>query len=249
MESGQLDGAAITTNGLGQIARPVLVLSAPGLFTEYAQIDRARRAMNDELMSEFDRAGYKFMGWGDVGRARFFSKRRVARPSDLRQTRPWTRGDDAILNQFYSAVGVRPQRLGVNELLPGLQTGRVDAFPAPALVAVSFQWFHHAQYVTQQANSVVIGATVIKKERFEALPEDLRAVLESTGVRAHGALLRSIRSADDRAYATLTSRGVEAVDTTPHQAEWQRVADTARQALAGRLFPPDLLRKAERYGR
>jgi TRAP-type C4-dicarboxylate transport system substrate-binding protein len=246
MESGQLDGAAITTNGLGQIVRPVLVLSAPGLFTEYTQIDRARRELSDEMTREFEGAGYKFMGWGDVGRARFFSKRAITRPSDLRQTRPWTRPDDPIVQQFYSVIGVSPQRLGVNELLPGLQTGRVDAFPSSALAAVSLQWFQHATHVTEQPNSVIIGATVIKKERYDALPEDLRAMLSDTGGRAHAALLRSIRRADDQAYTAIVSRGVTAVDQTAHQAEWERVAQQTRERLAGRLYSRELLQRCER---
>jgi TRAP-type C4-dicarboxylate transport system substrate-binding protein len=249
MESGQLDGAAITTNGLGLIVRPVLVLSAPGLFSEYAKIDRARSSLNAEMMSEFENAGYKFMGWGDVGRARFFSNRRIERPSDLRQTRPWARPDDPVVNQFYSAVGVSPQRLGVNELLPGLQTGRVDAFPSSALAAVSLQWFQHARFITQEANSIIIGATVIKKEKFDALPPDLQAALTDTSTRAHAALLRSIRRADDRAYDAIIGRGVTAVSVAPHQAEWDRIAQQTRQRLAGRLYSAELLQRAERLSR
>ncbi len=249
MESGQLDGAAITTTGLGQIVRPVLVLSAPGLFTEYSKIDRARSAMSDELNQEFESAGYKFMGWGDVGRARFFSNRPVRTPADLRQTRPWARPDDPIVNQLYATIGVSPQRLGVNELLPGLQTGRVDAFPAPALAAVSLQWFQHATHVTAEANSVVIGATVIKKEKFDALPEDLQTALMDTSGRAHAALLRSIRRADDRAYTAITSRNVTPVDISGARAEWDRIGQQTRQRLAGRLYSAEQLRRAERLAR
>jgi len=249
MESGQLDGAVITTAGLGQIVRPTLVLSAPGLFTEYSKVDRVRAALSSEFTAQFEDAGFKFMGWGDVGRARFFSNREIHGPSDLRQTRPWARPDDPIINQFYSVIGVSPQRLGVNELLPGLQTGRVDAFPAPALAAVSLQWFQHVTHVTQQASSIVIGATVIKKDKVDALPEDLQNALMETSLRAHAALNRSIRRADDRAYQAIISRNVTAVDISAHQAEWDRVTQQTRQRLAGRLYPADLLRRVERLAR
>lgn len=249
MESGQLDGAVITTTGLGQIVRPVLVLSAPGLFTEYSKIDAVRRSMDSEFKSQFEEAGYQFMGWGDVGRARFFSNRPLRRPSDLRQTRPWAPAGDTIVSQLYSTIGVSPQRLGVNELLPGLQTGRVDAFPAPALAAVSLQWFQHVSHVTQQSNSVIIGATVIKKERIDALPEDLRSALMETSGRAHAALSRSIRRADDRAYQAILTRNVTAVDISAYQSEWDEVSEQTRQRLAGRLYSAELLRRVERLAR
>ncbi len=245
MEQGQRDGAAVTTTGLSQMVRPVLVLAAPGVFREYAPMDRARRQLASRFASEFESAGYHFIDWGDIGQARFFSKRPIRRPQDLRQTRPWARPDDPIINQFYTTIGATPQRLGVNELLPGLQTGRVDAFPSPSLAAVSLQWYQHATHVTEQPSGVVIGATVITQSKYESLPEDLRGILDSTGDRAHALLARSIRRADERAFEAITSRGVTAVDTSAHQAAWDEAAASTRQALAGRLYPAALLQQVE----
>ena len=42
VRAGQMDAAGVTTTGLGMVVRPVLVLSAPGLITEYDQLERAR---------------------------------------------------------------------------------------------------------------------------------------------------------------------------------------------------------------
>ena len=246
MEQGQLDGASVTTTGLSHMVRPVLVLSAPGVFREYAPMDRARQRLASRFDQEFNSAGYHFINWGDVGQARFFSKSPLRRPSDLRQARPWARPDDPIINQFYQVIGASPQRLGINELLPGLQTNRVNAFPAPALAAVSLQWYHHATHVTQQPTGVVIGATVIKKEKYDALPEDLREILDSTGDRAHALLSRSVRRADARAYDAIVGRGITPVDQSAHQGEWDQVAQQTRQRLAGRLYPADLLQQVER---
>lgn len=246
MEQGQLDGAAVTTTGLSHMVRPVLVLSAPGVFQEYAQIDRARRRLASRFNREFENAGYHFVAWGDVGKARFFSNRAIRHPRDLQQTRPWARPDDPIVAKFYEVAGVTPQRLGISELLPALQTNRVNAFPAPALAAVSLQWYHHATHMTDPGTQVVIGATVIAKPKYDALPEDLRAILDSTGARAHRLLSRAIRRADERAFAAIRERGVTAVDIRPNQAAWDEVAAETRRQLTGRLFPRDLLRQVER---
>jgi TRAP-type C4-dicarboxylate transport system substrate-binding protein len=246
MGAGQLDGAAMTTTGLGQIVRPVLVLSSPGIFSDYRQIDRVRNRLSDEFQSQFEEAGYHNAGWGDVGRARLFSNRPILRPRDLRQTRPWQWREDTIFGEFLRAVGANGQRLGVNEVLPALQTGRIDAFPSTALAATSLQWFNHATHVTKQSDAIVIGATVIKKERYDALPADLRAIFDSTSERAHAALQRSIRRADDRAYQAILRRNITEVDISANEAEWQRVADQVRRRLAGRVYPPQLLAQVER---
>ena len=246
MQAGQLDGAAVTATGLGQIVRPVLVLSAPGIFREYRQIDRVRNRLDDQFETQFNEAGYQLMGWGDVGRARIFSNRPIQRPQDFRSVRPWAWREDVIFTEFLSVVGANPQRLGVNEVLPALQTRRVDAFPASALAAVSLQWYNHATHVTEQSDSILVGATIIKKDKYDALPEDLRAALDSTSERAHRVLSSSIRRADDRAYQAILRRGVTAVDTSAHRAEWERAARTTRQNLAGRLYPRELLQQVER---
>ena len=66
MRVGQMDGAALTTVGLAQIVRPVLVLQAPGVCTSYGKIDAVRAQLASEFEREFDTAGYKLMGWGDT---------------------------------------------------------------------------------------------------------------------------------------------------------------------------------------
>lgn len=246
MGQGQLDGASVTTVGLSHMARSVLVLSAPGVFQTYEQIDRVRTRLADRFNEEFSDAGYHFVAWGDVGTARFFSNRPIRRPSDLAQARPWARPDDPIVNKFFDVAGATAEQLSIGEVLPALQTDRIDAFPAPALAAVSLQWYHHATHMSQQGNQVVVGATVFTNTAYEALPEDLRAILDSTGARAHRLLSRSIRRADQRAYEALEERGITPVDTSAFQDEWDQVAETTRRRLTGRLFPRDLLREVER---
>ena len=246
MNAGQLDGAAVTSTGLGQVVRPVMVLAAPGVFQNYNQLDRVRNALSDDFSSQFNDAGYQLMGWGDVGKARIFSNRPIRQPSDFRSVRPWAWRDDAIFTEFLSVVGANPQRLGVNEVLPALQTRRIDTFPSSALAAVSLQWYNHASHVTKQHASVLIGATIIKKDKYDALDPELRAALDSTAERAHQVLSRSIRRADDRAYQAILSRGITEVDNAAHQAEWERAARTTRNNLAGRLYPRSLLQQVER---
>lgn len=246
MEQGQLDGASVTTTGLSHMARSVLVLSAPGVFREYAQIDRVRRRLATRFETEFDEAGYHFVAWGDIGKARFFSNTPIRRPADLGDLRLWARPDDPIVNKLYQVAGATPQRLGINEVLPALQTGRLNAFPAPALAAVSLQWYHHATHMSEQGTQVVVGATVFRKAKYESLSAELRQILDDTGVRAHRLLTRSIRRADQRAFETLRERGVTAVSTEAFQEEWDEVSAQTRRQLAGRLFPRELLEQVER---
>ncbi|MEO0322198.1 MAG: TRAP transporter substrate-binding protein DctP [Myxococcota bacterium] len=242
MRAGQLDGAAVTSTGLGQIVRPVLVLSVPGVFESYAQIDRARRRLASQFEAQFESNGYKHLGWGDVGKARLFSTERIERPQDLRQRRPWVPRTDAVFSEMLDVIGATPQRLGIPEVYPALQTRRIDTVPASAIAAVSLQWYTRLGYYTQQNSGVLIGATILKKEKFDALPSDQQTALMETSQRAHRLLARAIRREDERSL-TVLQRRLEAVDISAHQAEWDQVQEQTRDRLAGRLYPRALLNR------
>jgi len=243
MRAGQMDGAVVTSTGLGQIVRPVMVLAVPGIFREYAQLDRVRGRFQRQFEQQFDANGYHLLGWGDAGKLRLFSRRAITRPQQLRSVRPWAWRDDTVFSEFLSVVGANPVRLGVPEVYPALQTGMVDTVPSSALAAVALQWYTRLTHVTAQNMGILIGAAVLKKDKYEALPEDLRTALDETSTQAHRALRRAVRRDDERAYATIQRRGITAVDISEHEDEWAAAAATTRENLAGRLYPRSLLNR------
>ena len=241
MRAGQIDGAALTAIGLGQLVRSILVLSVPGVLEEYEQLDKVRAELGERFEEMFVDQGYTLLGWGDVGKTRLFSMEKIERPSDIKKLRPWVWKDDLIFAEFLKVVGANPIRLGVPEVYPALQTRMVDTLPASALAAVSLQWFTRLKYISQSNSGIIVGATIIRTDKFEALTEDQQKVLIDTGIRAHKALNRSIRRDDDKSYATVLKRGLTAVDTSEHKAEWQEAGKQVRERLAGRVYPKSLL--------
>jgi TRAP-type C4-dicarboxylate transport system substrate-binding protein len=241
IRAGQLDGAALTTTGLGILVRQVLVLSAPGVIEDYEQLDSVRAELGGRFEKMFDAEGYTLLGWGDVGKTRLFSMEKIERPSDIKKLRPWAWKDDLIFPEFLKVVGANPVRLGVPEVYPALQTRMVDTLPASALAAVALQWYTRLKYMSKRNSGIIVGATIIRTDKFEALTEDQQNVLASTGIRAHKALNRSIRRDDDKSYATVLKRGLTAVDTSEHEAEWDDVSKQVRERLTGRVYPKSLL--------
>lgn len=241
MRAGQVDGASVTTMGLSQVVRSTLVLTVPGVLNEYEELDRVRAALNVRFEQMFDEAGYKVLAWGDVGKTRLFSTERVERPSELKQLRPWAWKDDLIFTEFLKVVGANAVRLGVPEVYPGLQTRMIDTLPASALAAVSMQWYTRLSYVSKRNSGIIVGATLIRKDKLESLSEEHRKVLLETSRRVEAALQKSIRNDDARAYDTILKRGMIAVDTEAHRAEWEAVNQQVRERLAGRVYPRSLL--------
>jgi TRAP-type transport system periplasmic protein len=249
MRAGQMDGAAVTSTGLGLVVKPVLVLALPGLFEGYPQLDRARDALQGEFEQQFMDNGYKLLGWGDVGEARLFSNaKKIQRPKDLKEVRPWAWRDDVIFTEVLKVIGANPVRLGVPEVYPALQTGMVDTVPASAIAAVSLQWYTRLKYVSKESTSTIIGATILRKDKYDGLPADQRAALDATSVKAHKALKSVIRRDDRRAYRTVLQRGLEEVPARQYQKEWEDVGAKVRQRLSGRLYPASLLKRVQKAG-
>lgn len=246
MRAGQMDGAAVTQTGLGLIVRPVLVLAVPGLFTDYAKLYHARQVLAPEFNKEFEDHGFKLLGWGDAGMLRIYSDARpIAQPSDLKQVRPWAWTDDILFQTVLKTVGANGVRLGVPEVYPALQTGMIDTLPSSAIAAVSLQWYTHLKYVTKLDMSILIGATILKKDKYDALPADLRAALDQTSEKAHKALRMIIRRDDDKSYKNMLSHGMQEVPVGSHEKEWRDLGKKVRNELVGRLYPASLLKKVE----
>ena len=198
--------------------------------------------MNAEFGTQFQANGVRLLGWGDVGEGRIFSNRPITRPRDLRSVRPWQWRDDSIFGEFLTVVGATGVRLGVPEVLPALSTGQIDTFVASATAASALQWHTRATHVTQQPNTILIGATILSEAKYQSLSPELQAALDETSEQAHTALVRRIRRDDARYYTALTTRhGLTAVDTTPYRSEWMEAARQTRENLAGRLYPRPLM--------
>ncbi|MDH3622839.1 MAG: TRAP transporter substrate-binding protein DctP [Myxococcales bacterium] len=246
VRAGQMDAAGVTTTGLGIVARPVLVMTSPGLITEYDQLERARTELNDRFAKMFEDGGFQLLAWGEAGKNRLFSVNKFARPADLKTGRPWAWKDDPVFAEFITVIGANPVRLGVPEVYPGLQTRMIDTVPASAIAAVALQWYTRLNYMAKENFGIIVGGSLIKQEKFDELSEVDQKILIDTSERAARALDGLARRDDDRAYDSLVSRGMIEVNTAAYQAEWDAAAAKARKNLTGRVYSKSLLEAVEK---
>lgn len=245
IRAGQMDAAGVTTVGLGLVVRPVLVLSAPGVIETYEQLARVREKLDTRFDAMFEEAGFVLMAWSDAGKGRLMSTSPIVKPADLRAARPWAWKEDPIFAEFLKVVGANPVRLGVPEVYPALQTGMVDVVPASAIAAVALQWFTKLKYMSKDSFGIVLGATLIKKEKLEELSPGDQKVLLDTARRAGLALDQVVRRDDARAYDVMIERGIEAVDTMPFESEWEAAGKETRERLVGRIYSKSLLAEVQ----
>jgi TRAP-type C4-dicarboxylate transport system substrate-binding protein len=241
IRAGQIDAAGITTTGMGMIVRPILVLTAPGLITEMEQLYKVRTELRGRFEEMFRDAGFELLTWGDAGKNRLFSVNSFARPGDLRSGRPWAWKDDPVFAGYLGVIGANPVRVGANEVYGGLQTRMIDTVPSSCIMAIAIQWYTKLNYMAKQNLNIVIGGSIIKKEVLEQLTPGDQNVLLDTAERSARVMDSIVVRDDTKAYNTLVERGMEVVDLSPHEAEWNAVAKQAREQLAGRVYSKSLL--------
>ena len=251
MRTGQLDGAAVTANGLSMIYRDVLVLQLPGLYRDWSKLDNARNGMRARLDGEFDKQGFKVLGWGDVGMAHIMSKGfDVHTPDDLKHKAAYFIAGDPIEPMFYSAVGdVTPKQVSVPEILTGLTAGTINVVNAPALAAEQLQWASRLDHINSAVTGIGIGALLFTSAKIASLPADAQTALMESGKAAGEALTVSIRNEDAAAFARLKQRMVVYDPSPADQAAWDKIFSDTRARLRGATFNGQAFDDAVRLSR
>ena len=245
MRVGQLDGGVVTMTGMSMLVRPMVILVLPNLLDTYEKLDRVRVKMADEFEKMFEDEGFTMLAWGDAGKTRLFSQKQIEKPSDIKSMRPWMWKDDLVFIEFYDVIGANGVRLGVNEVYPGLQTKMVDVVTSSALTAVALQWHTRVKYMTGHNSAIIAGGMVMRKDKVDGLPDDLKEIFLRTCDRVEVLLNKTIRRDDQKAYDVVIKKGITATDTSEYKAEWDAAATKVKERMAGRVFPKSLLQAVE----
>lgn len=245
IRSGRLDGGTLSSTGLGTIYRPALIFQLPATFRSYDALDRARTELGPEIEQGIVDAGFRLMGWSDVGQARLFSTERIASPSDLRGRRMWQRTDDVIAPALMSRIAGTGVPLSLNEVLGALSSGRIDTFLAPPAVAIALQWSSRARFVNDLPMAIVIGGLVISERTFQSLDDAQRAALTETGTQFHALGRRTSRRMEASSLEAVVQHGITLVPTTEADRQaWRTLGREVRDAVAGQIADPALIARA-----
>jgi len=244
MRVGQLDGALLTSTGLGALVPQVLVLQAPGLITSYPALDDVREKLGPDLVALFDKAGYELISWGDSGQVRIFSKHKIQHPNDLRNVRPWVWRGSPTMKAFIEAAGANGVTMGLPEVFSALQTGMVDTVIASSIGVLAFQWHTKLKTMTKPGGGIVVGAYVIKKDRLATLPKAAQDHIRQSAKDHAEEFREGGRRLDEEASDALADR-LKAVNIWRNKDAWDAVQRDARNSLAGRLYSKSLMTRVQ----
>ena len=184
MRIGQLNGAALTGDGMASIAADMRIFQMPMLIRSDAELDYLRSHLGADLEQIASAQGFKLLAWSDVGWVYLFSTMPITDPDTARRARMWTATGDTGWLQALQGAGYKPVALPTTEILSGLQSGLIDAFNAPPVVALSSQWFGQAKNMMDLRWSPLVGAVVVTERFWDQVPETERAALQDAAMHA-----------------------------------------------------------------
>ena len=244
MRIGQLHAAAITDVGLSSIIPEIKAFQMPMMFNSYEELDYVRGKLAPKLEGLLANKGFIVLNWGDAGWVHIFSQKPVIYPQDLKTQEQkifvWAGATETF--NAWKAAGFHPVEVAAPDIFISLQTGLINTFTTTPLVALSYQWFALAKNMCDLAYAPLCGATIITKEKWQQIPEDIRPKLLHAA-RSKGEKLKiEIRAMDDEAVKVMEKHGL-IKHSIPQKArkEWKDMTETyLYPELLAREVPQDI---------
>lgn len=238
----KLQSVALSGAGLSGIDASVSALQIPLMFNSYEELDYVRDKIASRLEKALAARGYIVLNWADAGWVHFFSRDPEMTPDDFRKIKICVLQGDSTTFELYKNNGFRPVSLAATDILTGLQTGLIDAFQAPPLVALGSQWFGGAKNMLDIKFATLVGATLIDKsvwDKFSAADQkSVMAISRQAGVE----LRQEVRGLEEGSVGIMQTLGLNVVNATPKaNEEWRKlIEEKLYPALRAHGMPPDL---------
>ncbi|HXH24857.1 MAG TPA: TRAP transporter substrate-binding protein DctP [Vicinamibacterales bacterium] len=244
MALGSPQAAALTVVGLAEVDPAFNVFSIPFFFDSYEELYHVIDRMTPMLSQRLDQKNLVLIAWGHGGWAQVFTTRPVRTLNDLKQIKLFTSAGDERMVQWYKSNGFQPRALAMTDILTGLTSGMIEGLPAPPTAANAFQWFRQTKYMLDIGIAPVVGAVVVAKKSWLAIPDADRPKLLEAAKRMETRLEAEIPKQDAASIDEMKKRGL--VVTKAEGPEWREAAQAFAATMRGALVPADVYDMAVR---
>lgn len=241
MRVGQLDASLLTVVGLKEIDPSVAALQfMPMMFRSWEEVDHVRDQLRPLLEEKLAAKGFVVLFWGEAGWVQFFTRERITLPDQYRRARIFAWAGDNAQVGLMKSLGYQPVALQITDILPGLETGMIDAVPVAPLWALVGQFDRVTRYMLPVNWVPIVGATIMRKPAFDALSPPVRDAVVAAARKA-GEQLRAHRAVqDDESIRAMQARGLTVLPFTPElEQAWRAVAEQAWPQVRGSMVPAE----------
>ncbi len=248
MRIGQIQAGLLSGIGLAQIDDSVTALQTmPLVYRTLDEVDYVREKLHAQLEQKFTDKGFIVLFWTDAGWVKCFSRKPVIMPNDLAQQKFFVWAGDSKSRDIIKAAGFQPIPLETMDILPGLQTGLIDAVPCPPFFALAGQFYGPAPHMLDMNWSPLAGALVITKKVWNGLAPATQQALRVAAAKAGNDIRVQARKEMDESVTAMQQHGLQVHKLTPEaEAAWRKVAADSLPRIRGSLVPADMFDEVQR---
>jgi TRAP-type C4-dicarboxylate transport system substrate-binding protein len=248
MRAGQLQAGLLTAVGIGDIDRSALALgNVPMLFRTLDEVSYVREKLRPSLEKRLSDKGFVSLFWGDVGWVKYFSRKPIVHPNDLKTVKLFAWSGSTAQIDLMKSLGLDPVPLEPNDILPSLRTGLLDAVSTAPYYAQILQYYEPAPHMLDLPWAPLVGALVVTKTAWDACPPDLQKLMRETAEKTGGELTTRNRKESDESVEAMKKRGLIVHPVTPAiEAEWRAFVEPIYPKLRGMDVPAELFDEVQK---
>lgn len=242
MRIGQIQAAALTAVGLSEIEKSVSALQfMPMMFRSWEEVDYVLEKLAPTLEKKFADKGYVVLFWTYAGWVKFFSRQPAAHPDDYKKAKIFSWAGSREGFDLMRRLGYKPVALETADILPGLQTGLIDAVPTIPVYANAGQFYNQASHMLDMNWAPIVGGAVITKKVWDRISPAGQTALREAAAAAGRKIKEQSRKENDEAVEAMRKRGLKVQPLTPeNEKAWRRVAEEIYPSIRENLVPADM---------
>jgi TRAP-type C4-dicarboxylate transport system substrate-binding protein len=248
MRAGQIQAAMLTVTGLMLIEDSVSGLqNMPLMFRSLEELDFVRERLQASLEKKLLDKGFVVLFWADAGWVQFFSKRPVRRPGECRKIKTFVWAGHQRSIDLMKSLGIDVVPLEYTDTLTGLQTGLIEAVPSIPTYALAGGYYGQTKHMLRLNWVPLVGATVVTKKAWDAVPEASRAALLKTAGVAGAEIRKRGREENEESIVAMQKRGLQVHELKPEEVEeWRQYAESVYPRIRGEVVPADMFDEVQR---
>jgi TRAP-type C4-dicarboxylate transport system substrate-binding protein len=237
----QIQAAVFTSSGMTLISPSIITLSCPFLIRTDDELDTVLDKLRPRLEADINKAGFVTVAWSKVGWVRFFSRKPVYVPSDMKKQRLAVGNDMPSLNDAFRTMGYQLVETSLNDVLVSLNSGAIDAvFQSPVNAAVS-QLFGIAKNMSTLRIAPFMGAIVLNQAAWRSIPNQYKDKLMDIGRGVEIQNNQNVKKMENDAIDAMLKNGLIINECTPAQEqEWIDDVNGVMPQLLNKTFDKEL---------
>lgn len=241
MRMGAIGGAMLSNFGMQKILKDVYVLNIPFMIRSDAELNYVLERLQPHLEKQIEAQGFKVVIWSSSGWVKFFSEHPVVYPEDLKKHKLSFATGEPELEQSFKKSGFHIVPIELKDLMMGLQSGMVNAFYLPPLIAASGQYFGVTSHMCPLDVAPIIGGIVISERVWKQIPSQYHEALTDVTQKLSKRLLKEAMELEKEAIETMIENGLKITPSPPDAYErWSNCVVQGTDELVGKAFSRDI---------